>query len=183
MQLTKILAAAVAATVALVGVADGSFAELATVEELEKLAKEAEELAAKAEQRLGHSLHHEVEQWAKDETACWKRVAFRGMGHLKNCTADEERQMGVCYKKCGDGSVGEGPFCFSECPADLNLSAGAICCKDKNVCTQKIVDLAVKIPWDIARAVMDQANPIKELKDLKKIIHDAAQAVFPECEK
>lgn len=72
-------------------------------------------------------------------------------------------------------------MCFDPCPAGLDLAVGAICCKDKTVCTQKVVDIAVKIPYDITRAAMDSSNPIALLKDIQKIIKDATELSFPEC--
>lgn len=59
---------------------------------------------------------------------CWKDIQFRGIGRFaKNCTAEEERQFGFCFKKCAEGSAGEGPLCFSECNDPFGVSVGALC--------------------------------------------------------
>jgi len=115
--------------------------------------------------------------------ACWKRVEYRGFGHLGNCTLDEERQMGFCYKTCATvDAIGEGPVCFDPCPSGYNINAGAICCADKTVCTEKVIDLAVRIPYEIAKAAMDEHNPAALMRDIKNIVHDMSQLAFPECD-
>ncbi|GBG23818.1 Hypothetical Protein FCC1311_000382 [Hondaea fermentalgiana] len=119
---------------------------------------------------------------ANESGACWKKIEWRGLGHLGNCTADEEKQMGLCYAKCGEkGAIGEGPTCFDPCPAGYDINAGAICCEDKQVCSQKVIDLAVRIPYEIARAAMDEHNPVALIHDIQNIIKDMTQLAFPEC--
>ena len=59
---------------------------------------------------------------------CWKDIQFRGVGRFaKNCTTDEERQFGFCFKRCAQGMTGEGPVCFSECSDPFGVSVGALC--------------------------------------------------------
>mmetsp|Transcript_12366 Transcript_12366/g.18539 ORF Transcript_12366/g.18539 Transcript_12366/m.18539 type:complete len:177 (-) Transcript_12366:85-615(-) len=120
---------------------------------------------------------------AKDNGACWKNIEYRGMGSLrKNCTNDEERQAGFCFKKCPDGAAeGFGPICLEPCPSNYEISAGALCCKDNKACTAEVVDIGFKIPLDIIRAIRDEANPIAELKDLKELVHDVVSGHFQEC--
>jgi len=131
---------------------------------------------------IGEEVRTALRHHHKNATACWKEVEFRGLGHIsKTCEDGEEKQAGICYKDCDENFEGVGPICLSGCPAELPLNAGFICCRDKDVCSQKVIDLAVKIPYEIARAVMDESNPVALINDLKEIFHDALELAFPEC--
>jgi len=114
--------------------------------------------------------------------ACWKQFTYRGMGHLHECAEGEEKQMGICFPKCQGTAEGLGPVCLSRCPAGYEMSAGALCCRDQSVCTSDVVDLALRIPLDIAHAVADEKNPMALLHDLKQLVQDAAKVGFKECE-
>lgn len=121
----------------------------------------------------------------KNATACWKETHFRGMGRIpkkdEGCTEEEEKELGLCYKKCAAESTGYGPFCWDSCPGTF-VDAGAVCCESKMSCAKEIFELGLKIPYDIVKLVIDaQTNPIKFLSDLKAFIHDASSASLPVC--
>lgn len=66
---------------------------------------------------------------------------IRGM----SCGSGMENDAGLCYKRCSSGTHGVGPVCWGKCKGDKPVNGGAICCKDRNTCTKKIIDLTTSV--------------------------------------
>jgi len=115
------------------------------------------------------------------EVACWKHVSFRGFGHVGNCAQGEVEHMGLCYQECPAGAEAVGPICLSACPVGYDISAGVLCCNNKETCTKDLVDITVKLPYDIAHAVKDESNPTKLIQDLQRIFKDVKELAFKDC--
>jgi len=115
---------------------------------------------------------------------CYKDVHYRGIGKLEdNCTADEERQMGICYPKCKVTQEGAGPVCIDSCPSDHPVTAGVLCCESQDNCKAMITDLGVKIGYDVIRMVIDRDDQSKLAQDIKKLLTDASGLQIPICSK
>jgi len=61
------------------------------------------------------------------------------------------------------------------------FSAGALCCRTKTMCSKEVFDMTINLPIEIAKAVMDYKDPVKEIKDIKKAIEDILDMVLPLC--
>ncbi len=48
---------------------------------------------------------------------CLKHAHARGAGHFGNCSESEDKQAGICYKRCDAGQDGVGPVCWQQCAA------------------------------------------------------------------
>jgi hypothetical protein len=42
---------------------------------------------------------------AGDATACWKQTKTIGVGRVPNCAPDQDKDAGLCYKKCPAGRL------------------------------------------------------------------------------
>jgi hypothetical protein len=113
-----------------------------------------------------------------------KKSYGRGVGEVLRCGADEQQDLtffGLCYPACRSREDGVGPVCWSQCKGSLPYDGGALCCKDKETCKQDIVDMALKLPTALAKAVLDSKDIAAEIKDIKSIIEDALGFVLPLC--
>ena len=111
---------------------------------------------------------------------CLKRVSARGVGEVeRECTADEERQLGICYPRCAAGEDGVGPLCWAGC-ATPSRSTGPLCCETTEDCT-RLLEEAAKLAYDVTKAVVDRESPAELIDDLKTLIADAKGLALPEC--
>jgi len=63
---------------------------------------------------------------------CWKKTYGRGVGTVPGqCSSTQDKDAGLCYKKCPDGYAGVGPVCWQSCPKkeDGWRDDGAFCAK------------------------------------------------------
>ncbi|MBK9266994.1 MAG: hypothetical protein IPM54_45365 [Polyangiaceae bacterium] len=68
---------------------------------------------------------------------CWKPAQSRGVGTLPTiCAAGEELSSGLCYPICKSGYAGEGPVCWSKCPAGTE-DIGLFCRRGARVTPKK----------------------------------------------
>ena len=64
-----------------------------------------------------------------EKQLCWKRSFGRGVGAVPtDCSADQDKDAGLCYSSCRSGYQGAGPVCWSDCPSDFR-DDGAFCAK------------------------------------------------------
>jgi gamma-glutamyl hydrolase len=90
----------------------------------------------------------------------------------------------LCYPPCGDGLYGVGPVCWERCPAaqDFPVDGGAVCCRNKTVCKQKVLDLSAGLPVAVMEAILSGGDP----KKIEKSVFDALQSllgfVMPKCD-
>jgi hypothetical protein len=57
----------------------------------------------------------------------------RGVGTTPNaCPAGQQEQLGLCYRRCDTGFVGEGPVCWKPCPAGYT-DDGVTCRRDAHI--------------------------------------------------
>jgi len=52
---------------------------------------------------------------AADATGCWKKTKTIGVGRVPNCAPGQDKDAGLCYKKCPAGFKGVGPVCWGTC--------------------------------------------------------------------
>jgi hypothetical protein len=112
---------------------------------------------------------------------CLKQVSARGAGHFGNCSSGEEKQAGICYKRCEEGASGEGPLCWAACPGAAPFSLGPLCCESKEACAKVLLGEGAKLAVDVADAIVDRDDPAALSADLKKLIEDAKDLVVEQC--
>jgi hypothetical protein len=111
---------------------------------------------------------------------CLKHVSARGVGKVaRDCAADEERQLGVCYPRCAAGEDGVGPLCWASC-AVPSVSMGPLCCDTTEDCT-RLLEEAANLAYDVTKAVVDRESPAEMIDDLKALIADAKGFAMPQC--
>jgi len=88
----------------------------------------------------------------KDVHIYAKKSSGRGAGYPMSCTADQDSNAGLCYKRCNSGFVGVGPVCWAGCPAGWT-DCGAGCAPDKHGCGDKIIDMVTQTGMAVATTV------------------------------
>mmetsp|Transcript_10517 Transcript_10517/g.12000 ORF Transcript_10517/g.12000 Transcript_10517/m.12000 type:complete len:246 (-) Transcript_10517:122-859(-) len=105
-----------------------------------------------------------------------KKSYGRGVGKPLECDPEREGKpdpyTGLCYPKCKRSWIGVGPVCWRECDCHPGepcmFSAGALCCRTKTMCSKEVFDMTINLPIEIAKAVMDYKDPVKEIRTLKR---------------
>mmetsp|Transcript_956 Transcript_956/g.1170 ORF Transcript_956/g.1170 Transcript_956/m.1170 type:complete len:249 (-) Transcript_956:1058-1804(-) len=120
-----------------------------------------------------------------NEGVCWKDVDFRGVGRVsrkENCTASEEWQFGLCYKKCPSGTSGTGPLCLRDCTEKYPFSEAFICCTTKNKCLELTLKEGLDFGKEIAKIIVDSnVNPANLPRDILKLLGELRELKFPQC--
>ena len=98
----------------------------------------------------------------------------RGVGYPLGCDDAEEEDAALCYEPCKDGFYGVGPVCWETCPADEPVDGGALCCTDKDTCSDKIKDLALGLPKAIMEGLLAGEDPAA----ITKAVYDAVCATL-----
>ena len=116
--------------------------------------------------------------------SCAKESYGRGAGFPMTCPPGLEEDAALCYTRCTSGFYGVGPVCWETCPNLDKIDGGALCCRSKATCTQKILDLSTKLPWDIMKAILSGATDwMSIMKDVEEAIDDILGFVMPLCSK
>jgi len=98
----------------------------------------------------------------------------RGAGYVLGCDDDEDLDAGLCYEPCKDGFYGVGPVCWESCPEEEPVDGGAICCIDKDTCSDKIKDLSLGLPKAVMEAILAAEDPAA----ISKAVYDALVAAL-----
>lgn len=110
-----------------------------------------------------------------------KSTYGRGAGLPLGCPQDQEEDAALCYPRCKDGYYGVGPVCWESCPTMEPSDGGAICCKDAQTCTDKIIALTGGLPLAVMHAILAGEDP----KAIIQAVIDALQSilgfVLPKC--
>lgn len=116
------------------------------------------------------------------EGVCWRpfHERFEGM-HVGDCAADEEEQLGVCYKKCSADGEGFGPVCLGVCGGQYPVATGALCCETQEACNTMVKELGVKLAYDIGKIALDHDDAAKLMEDFQKLMMDAKGLMLPQC--
>jgi hypothetical protein len=69
---------------------------------------------------------------AADATGCWKQTKTIGVGKVPNCAPGQDKDAGLCYKKCDAGFHGVGPVCWGKCNEGYH-DDGATCRRDAHI--------------------------------------------------
>jgi len=78
----------------------------------------------------------------------------RGAGVPLGCATGLEYDAGLCYESCDEDYGGVGPVCWQGCPASSPVNGGAICCESPEQCTGAVLDLALRLPLELAIGVI-----------------------------
>lgn len=84
--------------------------------------------------------------------SCAKKSYGRGAGDLLKCSADKEKDAGLCYRRCKAGYRGVGPVCWGKCPADYPVSCGLACGVSKKACAVGILKM-IGAPFQVVANV------------------------------
>jgi hypothetical protein len=74
------------------------------------------------------------------------------------CRSDQEKDVALCYPKCGPGFKGVGPMCWgNSCAGDFPYLCDALCVTDAQACS----DITKAIVTDTFKLI---ANALKQIK-------------------
>jgi len=73
---------------------------------------------------------------AADATGCWKQTKTIGVGKVPNCAPGQDKDAGLCYKKCPAGYNGVGPVCWGTCKEGYT-NDGATCRRNAHIFGKK----------------------------------------------
>jgi len=77
------------------------------------------------------------------DLSCAKKIEFKGtQPKIGICAPDEERDVGLCYSKCGSGYHGVGPVCWANIPDGMK-GCGMGAAKDKATCATVVSDQVI----------------------------------------
>ncbi|GMH65709.1 hypothetical protein TrRE_jg8844 [Triparma retinervis] len=103
-----------------------------------------------------------------------KKSYGRGAGYVLGCDDDEELDAGLCYDFCKEGFYGVGPVCWESCPEEEPVDGGAICCVDKDTCSDKILDLTTGLPKAIMEGILSGEDPA----GITKAVYEALTSIL-----
>ena len=134
------------------------------------------------------------------DLSCAKKIII-GRPSLGHCADDEERDAGLCYKKCSDKYTGVGPVCWGQPPTgwvDCGMGAASskLKCLDAvkdqvfavtklaiNICTafsassaSTLLSPAVQTKIDELKALWDSIKDTPAVKKLREMYEKANQA-------
>ena len=120
---------------------------------------------------------------------CTKRIKI-GKPRAADCESTEEKQSGLCYKKCPAGYKGVGPVCWAMAPHGMS-TCGMGAAKDAETCRSIVTDQVVgplQIVLTVAKLVMGaqignaasevaaQAQMLEKLGPIGKEVADVYKA-------
>ncbi|GMI43038.1 hypothetical protein TrCOL_g2443 [Triparma columacea] len=103
-----------------------------------------------------------------------KKSYGRGAGYVLGCDDDEEEDAALCYDFCKEGFYGVGPVCWESCPEEEPVDGGAICCVDKQTCSDKILDLSTGLPKAIMEGILAGEDPA----EISKAVYEALTSIL-----
>lgn len=75
--------------------------------------------------------------------SCAKKSYGRGVGKpVSTCPSDQDKDAGLCYRKCKINFHGVGPVCWQNCPSG-RTSCGVGCATSKTACVTGTVDMVI----------------------------------------
>ena len=115
---------------------------------------------------------HCADGWVDEGALCRKSGSIetvakksygRGAGSPMTCADGLVEDAALCYPPCADGYYGVGPVCWERCPLAQGypVDGGAVCCENKTVCTEKILNLASGLPIAVMEAILSGGDPKK----------------------
>ena len=113
-----------------------------------------------------------------------KRSYGRGAGYPMTCADGLVEDAALCYPPCGKGFYGVGPVCWERCPVaqDYPVDGGAVCCRNKTVCTKKVLDLSAGLPLAVMEAILSGGDPKKVEKSVLDALQSLLGFVMPKCD-
>jgi len=129
----------------------------------------------------------------KKTKACWKDGEARGKGQwpdreTRQCPANQEKSMGMCYPRCGEKRNGFGPLCLDDCAKTIYRSNGLLfCCDTEEICKDLVQTLVSKLPKSLIRFLIDVAtnpnNAPRIMRDFREVAQNAMHLRLPLCSK
>ena len=59
------------------------------------------------------------------------------------CGSNEQKQDGLCYKKCDSDQEGGGPLCWQKCSGSVPTECGAMCTKNASKCASTVGGMVI----------------------------------------
>jgi len=110
-----------------------------------------------------------------------KKSYGRTAGVPLGCAPPKVEDASLCYPQCKANYTGNGPVCWQKCPAKYPAGNGAICCTDKETCSDKIVQLATAVITAVAAAIEAGLDPEQAMEAIKAAIEAILGFVMPVC--
>jgi len=124
--------------------------------------------------------------------ACYKDAQPRGKPTLPDrqshaCSAETEKDHGLCYPKCPKGYTGLGGVCWEQCTPPMPASSLMFCCTDKDACSELVRDISTTLPNALIKFALDLATNAQDIRriltELEDIIQDVLEISLPKCKR
>jgi hypothetical protein len=97
----------------------------------------------------------------------------RGAGSVMQCPPGTEKQAGLCYPKCREGFVGNGPMCWGTCPSGFTNGG--------TFCTKNTYGRGAGYPWKFGDGFSNDGMLARCAKDHPGGCEMWGAVAYPEC--